>query len=136
MALRWGGEQKLLASDSAELDQFGYAVAVNAERAIVGAYGDDSFRGAAYVFVRENAAWIEQRSSSRATASPGDNFGWAVALSGDRALVGAYGADGYRGAAYVFARSGEAWMEEEARGRRLGRVRPARILGRHRWRCS
>jgi hypothetical protein len=112
-ALLWGGEQQLLASDSAELDQFGYSVALNAERAVVGAYGDDSFRGAAYVFVWENGAWTEEQKLVASDGVSGDNFGWAVALSGDRVLVGAYGADGYRGAAYVFARSGGAWMEDQ-----------------------
>ncbi len=31
-----------------------------------------------------------------------DNFGWSVALSDNNALVGADGADGNRGAAYLY----------------------------------
>ena len=49
-------------------------------------------------------------------AQEGDRFAWSVALSGDRALVGAYSAgcaDGTLcGAAYVFARSGASWTQE------------------------
>ncbi|MDQ2645956.1 MAG: FG-GAP repeat protein, partial [Myxococcota bacterium] len=109
----WDDEQDLVAGDSAELDQFGYSLAVSGDRAIVGAYGDASFRGAAYIFVRENGAWIEEQKLVASDGASGDNFGWSVALSDDQALVGAYGASGYRGAAYVFARGGDGWTEEQ-----------------------
>ncbi|MHC4866126.1 MAG: C10 family peptidase [Planctomycetota bacterium] len=49
----WGQEAKLLASDGAADDYFGYSVAVSGDTALAGAYGDDdlgSNSGAAYVF--------------------------------------------------------------------------------------
>ena len=42
--------QKLLAGDRATDDHFGYSVAIDADVAVVGAFGDDNVRGAAYVF--------------------------------------------------------------------------------------
>src|SRR6187401_1274645 len=46
--LVWGGEQKLLASDAAELDQFGCSVSLAndgaADRAVVGAFGESDGR--------------------------------------------------------------------------------------------
>ncbi|MHC4144595.1 MAG: C10 family peptidase [Planctomycetota bacterium] len=42
----------------------------------------------------------------------GDHFGCSVAISGDYAIVGAYGNKERRGAAYVFKRQGTSWIEE------------------------
>lgn len=50
-----------------------------------------------------------------ADGDPEDLFGRSVALTGDLALVGAYGADDpngeYAGAAYLFERTGDGWSE-------------------------
>lgn len=109
----WAGEQKLAASDSAELDQFGYAVALTPDRAIVGAYGENSYRGAAYVFVKSGSSWTEEQKLVASDGAEGDNFGWSVALNTDRAIVGAYGENSYRGAGYVFVKIGNIWSEEQ-----------------------
>jgi hypothetical protein len=39
-------------------------------------------------------------------------FGWAVAISGNTAIVGEVGADAWRGAAYVFVRRGGTWSQQ------------------------
>ena len=41
---------KLTAADAAAYDYFGYSVAIDGGTIVVGACGDDSLRGAAYVF--------------------------------------------------------------------------------------
>jgi len=41
---------KLLASDAAAGDRFGYSVSVSGDTAVIGAYGDNSYAGSAYVF--------------------------------------------------------------------------------------
>ena len=49
------------------------------------------------------------------TASDGerdDHFGSAIAISGDYAIVGAYGDDDNPGAAYIFKREGTSWTEQ------------------------
>jgi len=49
------------------------------------------------------------------TASDGarnDHFGSVVAMSGDYAIVGAYGNDDNQGAAYIFKREGTRWIEQ------------------------
>jgi hypothetical protein len=109
----WGDEHKLTASDGADLDRFGSSVSAAADRLLVGAYGADAFRGAAYVFARPEGAWAEEQKLAASGAAAGDNFGYAVSLAGDTALVGAHGAGGARGVAYVFVRSGGAWIEEQ-----------------------
>lgn len=46
----WGQEAKLLASDGAANDYFGCSVAISGDTALAGAYGNEDFSGAAYVF--------------------------------------------------------------------------------------
>ena len=41
-----------------------------------------------------------------------DNFGMSVRIDGDTVVVGSVGDDDYRGAAYVFIRSGTTWTEQ------------------------
>ena len=115
--LVWGGEQKLLASDAAEIDQFGWSVSLAndgaGDRALIGAYGESNGRGAAYVFGRRADAWIEEQKLVASDGAERDKLGSSVSLGIDRILVGAYGADAFRGAAYVFVKSGESWVEEQ-----------------------
>jgi hypothetical protein len=87
---------------------FGYAVALSGDSALAGAYYDDdngSNSGSAYVFTRSGATWSQQAKLTAADGAASDYFGYAVALDGDSALVGApYDADNgsNSGSAYVF----------------------------------
>ncbi len=112
-SLVWGGEQKLLASDAAELDQFGWSVSLASDRAVLGAYGESNGRGAAYLFARGGDAWTEEQKLVASDGAEPDKLGSSVSLGVDRLLVGAYGADTFRGAAYVFVKSGDVWTEEQ-----------------------
>ena len=61
--------------------------------------------GSAYVFVRENDSWNQQAKLNPNDGKQSDQFGTAVAISGDYALVGSpYSDSGATdsGAAYVF----------------------------------
>ena len=81
---------KLIASDGAVDDIFGFSVSTNGDRAIVGAYQDDddgSRSGSAYVF-----DLTTEQELFKLTASEGDTnnyFGYSVSIDGDRAIVGA-----------------------------------------------
>lgn len=98
-------QMKLLASDGAAGDGFG-VVAMAGNYAVIGAPGDDdrgSGSGSVYVFDLTTGDQLHKLTASDGSA--GDNFGGAVAISGDYVLVGAYrrsdnGASS--GAAYVF----------------------------------
>ena len=54
-------QQKLEASDAAEVDRFGFSVAISGETVVVGAPSDDAEavadQGSAYVFVRSGGVW-------------------------------------------------------------------------------
>ena len=115
----WSEQQKLTASDAAWNDDFGTSVALSGDTAVVGAPFDDdagSASGSAYVFVRSGTRWSQQQKLTASDAAPNDDFGLAVALSGDTAVVGAIGDDDagrVSGAAYVFVRSGTRWSEQQ-----------------------
>jgi hypothetical protein len=114
----YGQSDKIAAADGDEDDYFGSAVAVDGETTLVGAYRDEdphgSSAGSAYVFERTNGAWEQ---TTKLVASDGDRldrFGYAVALDGDTALVGAQqeqAPNGWgAGAVYVFERA-DGWEQ-------------------------
>ncbi|MSQ08671.1 MAG: hypothetical protein EXR44_05165, partial [Dehalococcoidia bacterium] len=109
----WTQQQKLTASDGAAIDYFGYSVAVSGDTAVVGAYGDDSYKGSAYVFTRSGSTWTQQQKLTASDGAANDYFGGSVAVSGDTAVVGAYGDDSEKGSAYVFTRSGSTWTQQQ-----------------------
>ncbi len=115
----WSQEQKLLASDGATVDRFGFSVIVESDTAVIGAPFDDdngSGSGSAYVFVRSGGVWTEQQKFSASDGDVDDQFGHSVGLSGDSAVIGARLDDdgaSASGSAYVFVRSGTVWSEQQ-----------------------
>jgi cyclophilin family peptidyl-prolyl cis-trans isomerase len=98
---------KVTASDAGAGDWFGYAVAVDANFAIVAAPKDNSNTGSAYIFKYNNGIWTQQAKLTASDHHTGDWFGQSVSISGDCAIVGAplndtNATDG--GSAYIFYR--------------------------------
>ncbi len=97
---------KLTASDAAEFDYFGRSVAISGNTALVGASWDDDAgdaSGSAYLFNATTASQLFKLTASDAAAY--DYFGHSVAISGNTAIVGAYGDDDAgsgSGSAYLF----------------------------------
>ena len=56
--------------------------------------------------------WNEIQKLIALDHAGGDYFGCSVSISGDYAVIGAYGVDLGRGSAYVFKRSGTSWSQE------------------------
>jgi len=144
----WSQQAYLKASNAEAGDNFGQAVAVSGDTVVVGANfessnatgvnGDQTNNnayksGAAYVFVRSGSNWSQQaylkasNTGGGVSPAPGDNFGYAVAVSGNTVVIGAYAEDSYAtgvngyqnndlfvdsGAAYVFVRSGSSWSQQ------------------------
>ena len=113
----WTHVQTVAAVEAANAGlRFGASVALAGSALAVGCPGDatgGTEAGGVRVFRRDlPGSWEPEASVTAGDAAAGDLFGAAVALSGDRLLVGAYRADGAiadAGAAYVFRRSGSAW---------------------------
>ncbi|MBL8692561.1 MAG: FG-GAP repeat protein [Planctomycetes bacterium] len=132
----------LKASNTGASDGFGWSVAISGNSVVVGVPGEDSnatgidgnqadnsspSSGAAYVFVRSGSSWTQQAYLKASNSGANDQFGWAVAISGDSIVVGAQsedsnatgvngnGADNSAfdsGATYVFVRSGSTWTQQ------------------------
>jgi hypothetical protein len=94
---------------------FGYAVAVDANTAIVGAPWA-SGGGSAYIFQYDGIEWYQQ---ARLVANDANGdfvlFGCSVAVNGDTVIVGAkndnQGSEN-SGAAYIFKRDGSIWTQQ------------------------
>jgi FG-GAP repeat protein len=109
-------EQKFTASDGADGDRFGISVAIDDDTALVGALlatvNGHSAQGAAYVFERTGETWTGVQKLVATDGAAFDRFGASVALEGDTALIGGWGAAGQQGAAWVFSRSGGTWSQQ------------------------
>ena len=97
---------KLTAPDIAAGDRFGHSVAIDGDRALIGAFADDDkgFRsGSAYLFDITSSELLRKLTAPDGTV--GDAFGISVAIDGDYALIGSIFSDGNvtnSGAAYLF----------------------------------
>ncbi|VAX40531.1 hypothetical protein MNBD_PLANCTO03-1614 [hydrothermal vent metagenome] len=97
---------KLTANDGTVDDRLGVSVAIDGDRILVGASYDDwagDWSGSVYIFDR--ATGVQTAKLTATDTQPYDQFGFAIAVSGDRALIGAYGdsaAGDVSGMAYVF----------------------------------
>ncbi|ETR70241.1 MAG: PKD domain-containing protein [Candidatus Magnetoglobus multicellularis str. Araruama] len=106
----WVQQKKLKADDTERGDYFGNKVSLSGDYAIIGAHRDDdkgSNSGAAYIFVRDGTNWSQQTKLIANDGIEEDNFGKAVSISGDYAIVGAYLDDDIgagSGSAYIFKR--------------------------------
>ncbi len=118
----WLLDQKLLLGDGALSDWFGYAVAVGADRVVVGApYRDEggTDTGAAYVYRDTKGGWVLEQEILAPDAAAGDDFGYALAIDEGtpaRIIVAAPFDDdlGFNaGSAYVFRFDDPAWVLEQ-----------------------
>jgi len=109
---------KLVGSGVEAGDGFGTSVALSADgnTALIGSPGNELRKGAAWVFTRSGSNWSQQGGKLTPTGQTGNPwFGYTVALSGDgnTALIGGWLNDGWKGAAWVFTRSGSVWSPQE-----------------------
>lgn len=116
----WSQQAYLKASNAGGGDLFGRSVAIDGDVAIVGASREDgegsgsaNDSGAAYAFVRNSLGeWRQQAYLKASNAGMGDSFGFAVAVSGGTAVIGAIGeeSDGSGEADNSFSGAGAAYV--------------------------
>lgn len=104
----WLRQQRLTAGDAVNHDLFGASVGISGNTAIIGAWRSTSGFGAAYVFVRNGTTWTQQQKLDVPAHLAGDICGYAVAISGDTAVLTCEN-DGGVGGAYAFHRNGTTW---------------------------
>ena len=113
----WTNTQKLSASDGGIGDIFGYSIAFDGTTAVIGAYANNQYQGAAYVFGNSGGTWTESQKLVADDGASNTYFGYATALSGSTILVGAWGAspggNDTQGAAYIFTNTGGTWTQTQ-----------------------
>jgi|GEM_PF-2164936 len=136
----WIQQAKLTADDADAGDFFGNSVSISGDNAIVGAIGDDD-SGSAYIYHSpiedpddgeddeedvDDGEWLEQAKLIADDGAFDDLFGFSSSISGDYAIVGAWGNDDNgdgSGSAYIFSLDDDdEWIQqpkltaEDARG--------------------
>lgn len=112
----WIESAKLTASDADGNDYFGFSVAIMGTTAMVGAWGEDEKAedaGSVYIFEQEpDGTWIETAKLMASNGTPGDYFGYSLAMSESTAIVGAFQEESEAGTAYIFERQADSsWVE-------------------------
>ncbi len=108
----------VLVADDAQVNDFlGGSVAVDGNVILAGANGVDegglAKTGAVYVFENNNGTWSQRQKLVASDAHPVGNFGYAVDLKGNTAVIGAsHPKDEVADAVYIFNRLGGEWKEQ------------------------
>ena len=116
----WILQSRLLASDGAQGDEFGISVAIDGDYIAIGSIGAHNATniesGAVYVFMRNGGNWVEQAKLTPNDGGAGYYFGRSLAIQGTTIIAGApatkIGNNLKQGAAYVFTRTGTAWLQQ------------------------
>ena len=110
---KWSETARLRASDAVAGELFGFAVSTSQDIVVVGAPRAAEGTGAVYLFERRAGAWTETAKLEASDKAPFRWFGSTVAVSGTTVVAGnsldAKGAN--PGAAYVFEKRGESWVQ-------------------------
>ena len=129
----WIQVQKLVASDRATDDEFGFSAAIDGDYIVVGARSEDedengsntvTAAGSAYIFqINSSGIWIEVQKIVPSQRSIALQWGWDVEINGDYISVGTYrdGTDengmnflSGAGAVYMFEKNGSGiWTETQ-----------------------
>ena len=116
----WGFVKKITAESAKTA--FGFAVAIDGLQLIVGAPGEGftpeepnpqiETAGVAYFFKNDGSTpdnWALQTKLTAIVPTESGVFGWAVSISGNRAVVGTPFENGWQGAAYLCTGDGTSW---------------------------
>ena len=119
-------KQRLVSLNAQKAGFFGYKVAMDSAGCsiVVGADGEDEYRGAVYTFHRRDCQdkqsdFEDEREILMESSRAEDNFGGSVTVSGDGRLllIGAPGENTKssqdRGVVYLYKNTGEAWDYRE-----------------------
>jgi len=110
----WSFQTVIHASDKDTNDYFGTFVGLSADATVaaIGAQGENSNVGAAYIFTRSGSTWSQQAKITASDGAGGDGFGKQGDMStdGKYVVVGTHNSE----SAYVFENtSGSTWTQRQ-----------------------
>ena len=113
---------KIQASDAEEGDYFGYAVAMEGDYLVIGAYKEDtngSNAGSAYVFKKDSNDIITQIEKIQASdVQDGDYFAYSLDIDGDYIVLSSHKEDtteNNAGSVYVFKKGSDDTISQIAK---------------------
>ena len=109
----WTHRQTLTASESADLDAFGWAVSLSRDTVLVSMSGKRSSQGVVFVFTRSENFWTQQAMLTASDGAGRDVFGSRLSLDGDTAAIVSTQTLFIPGAVYLFNRSGTTWTQQQ-----------------------
>ncbi len=109
----WSQQREIVGSS---LDNLGRAVAISGTTALAGAPRAGSYAGKVVVLADTGSGWAKQTEFAAPDSLPSDTFGWAVAMSGGEALIGAssrtVGGQSWAGEVYAYSVAAAALTEQ------------------------
>ncbi|GAB4024579.1 hypothetical protein GCM10028809_02090 [Spirosoma gilvum] len=124
----WGQVKKLVASDQAASDSFGFSVGISGNTIVVGAYAEDedasgsntlTGAGSAYVFSQNQGGannWGQVKKLVASDRAASDSFGFSVGISGNTIVVGAYAEDEDASGSNTLTGAGSAYVFSQNQG--------------------
>lgn len=99
----WEFQQQLAATTDSYGSFYGSSISTDGQYTIVGAPNDGGKKvGAAYILQNVSGKWTQIKKITPDIQLENGYFGRSLALSGDYAVVGAYGTNSFAGAVYIF----------------------------------
>jgi len=118
--ITWSQEQKVQVTSPAQSNEMGWDVGISGDSMIAGIHRrtvvGNTEAGSAVIFTRSGTTWTQQQEINASNYGFDDNFGWAVAIDGDVAMVSAIFQDttvANSGSVYEFTRSGSTWTQQQ-----------------------
>lgn len=108
----FAGELRLVTGNAGTADEFGFAVAADADLLLVGAPSESNETGAAYLFRCQSAACVPETRIPAPVQAPFHQFGAELVLSANTLFVAAPGQSG--GRVHVFQRSAPGAVAAES----------------------
>lgn len=112
----WQETAQLKPTGAVAPNDFGYSVSLSGTTALVGAYSEGRFSGAAYAFEKnQHGAWSQTARLQPEGAVGRPEFGSSVSVSGSTAIIGASTDNWPTGAAYIFRKDADGQWDQHAR---------------------
>lgn len=85
----WSLSEQLLPSGDEAWQKFGSSVSIDGDKAAIGAYGYPDSAGHGYIYEATEGGWVESVKLVSSNGTDGARVGYAAAISGTRAVLGA-----------------------------------------------
>ena len=110
---QWTFHSKLEPSNFTSYPQFGSSISFYNDYLIIGAPGENSYKGAVYIYKYDGINWLLESKIIAADGVANDYFGSAVDIDDQYAIIGAKGLERYGhmqvGGVYIYKNDGSSW---------------------------